>query len=221
MPLKDTHLIDFKHDRVELIAELLRSEDDDPGILQSQIAQRIFDHQLELMTDPALLDQGELIAVSSFVSRETVAPAVVELLEMMGLNAIEQETANRSQNTNWIGRFVNKKQERTHLQKWSLNYQKAAQLNPKLGKLEAELDQYSFGPDRREMVQVFQETFANCLETHKLSVDLKGLKKLEQTLVRLRGNHGKPWILLPSTVQCITSFLAEVIRSQAIHTHWS
>ena len=221
MPLKDTHLIDFKHDRVELIAELLRTEDDDPSILQGEISQRIFDHQLELMTDPALLDQSELNAISSFISRDHVAPSVVQLLETMGLTAIEQEVSRRPQNSTWIGRFVGKKNNRAHLQKWSLQYLRAAELSPRLARLEYDLEQGDLGSDDQDMVDALQNACAKHMETRIFDADINGLVQLEQDLIHLRGNPGKPWILLASTVRCLTAFVAKAIGSQAIRTHWS
>ena len=95
MLLKDSHLIDFRGDYVELTAELRRSSQTDPTDFRASLESRLFEHQVELMTDSALLDPSQLYAVSSVVSRSEIPGELQAVLESLGLEQIEQGSPSK------------------------------------------------------------------------------------------------------------------------------
>ena len=220
MPLKDTHLIDFKTDQVELIAELIHTERDDPRFLQTEITKKIFEHQLELMTDHALLDPVELQAITSFVSRDPVGEPIGQVFEHLRFTQVSQTNKNQKQSGGWIGRFASKKNKRAQIAKWSLHYLRTADLDPQLHQLESYLEMSLDGLNRDEQAHALRDGLSKHMKTRIGSFDVDGIQELEQTLIKARGKPEKPWILLPSMVTCITSFVAKSIQAHATNTRW-
>jgi len=222
VPLKDTHLIDFKGDQVEMIAELLHSEEDDPKHLRQQIKERLFEHQLEFMTDAALIDSADMSAISSFVSRDAMPPAVESILRKIGLSEEQQNRPRRNQDSNWIGRLTaSRKNARSHLQKWSLRYLRAHDLSRELAAVESELEAHDDSGSQRDLVENLQAAIAKNMKTRIGAPQIDALIELENTLMRFTGNPDQPWILRTSSVRCITNFVASAIQFHAPETHWN
>jgi hypothetical protein len=205
-----------------MIAELLRCEEDDPKHLRQQIETRLFEHQLELMTDATLIDPADMSAVSSFVSRDTMPPAVESILHEFGLSETEQSSPRRNQSSNWIGRLTtSKKNSRSHLQKWSLRYLRAHDFSRELGAVESELEAQDFSDSHSDPVEFLKAALAKHMKTRMRAPEIDALIEFENALLEATGNPRRPWILLASSVRCITEFVANVIQFHAPETHWS
>ena len=221
MPLKETHLINFRGDQIEMSAEIEPATSDDPQELRAAIETRLFEHQLEFMTDPALIDPPDLSVRSSIVSRDAVPPSVEAIMLEFGLSVEEDVPVDSTKPKNWLGRFSNRKRNRAHLRKWSRTYLRARDLSTNLARLEFELENDQTPNDHSKVAEHFRKVVEETLGVQLGAPSVEALIQLEKILVPTAQDSERPWVLLASSVRSITSFVGESIRHHAKESHWS
>jgi hypothetical protein len=219
VPLKETHLINFKADQIEMLAELEADPRDDLQILRTQIADRLFEHQLELMTDPALIDPVELAVSSAIVSRDAVDATIEAVLTEFGLLMVTDQDRDIRPNKPRMP-FSSRRRNRTQLRKWSKTYLRAQDMSDKLAQLECKL--YEINHDdghfdsNRHLRLALEETLGVTVEPPSI----ESLVQLETAILSSAKNRGQAWVLLASSVRSITSFVGESIRQHAPESRW-
>ena len=219
MLLKDSHLIDFRNDHVELTIELISTSTLDPAQFRTSLDDRLFEHHFELMTDAALLDPPELFAVSSIVSRSEVPAEIQSILTQIGFEKTDQGDRSKRQE-GFFGKIIQNPKRRVRLAKWSLRYLRSCDLSQRLAKLEDELDTGLPLTNKSNGADVFQRTFERIFSYELGYPSIDALSRLESALEPILKRTPRTLILRANSVRYITAFLTEAIKHHAPLSQW-
>ena len=219
MLLKDSHLIDFRGDHVELTAELIRSHHQDPAEFQASLENRLFEHQLELMTDPALLDSPKLYAISSIVSRSEIPKEIQSILTTLGLEQTNQENAVKP-DAGFFGKMLQNSKKRVRLSKWSLRYLRSCDVNERLAKLEDELDEQPYPEKENEAAEILSSIMANVFSKPIGYPKMENLEQIESIFESIFHRTNKTVIMRSKSVRYLTSYLTETLKNHAQLSQW-
>lgn len=221
MPIQDGVLIACKNGVVELTATITEPQRDEPETFARAAALRVYEHQLQVMTDPTILDPDNLAVASVVESRDPLGPALHQALASVGFEAIDTE-GGAVEERSLFSRLSGKR--RSKLDKWRAMFLRASDVSPKLAELEAELlAAIPNGPlpERAERcAEVLVETVADVLGL-RLELGHEGLGQLERSLLQLRARTPGRLVLHPIAVRAIAAFAGESVRVKAPSTAWS
>ncbi|MCK6545460.1 hypothetical protein L6R52_06290 [Myxococcota bacterium] len=221
MPIQDGVLIACKNGVVELTSTITEPQRDEPESFVRAVALRVYEHQLQVMTDPTILDPDNLRVASVVESRDPLGPALHQALASVGFEALDTE-GGAVEERSLFSRLSGKR--RSKLDKWRTMFLRASDVSPKLAELEGALvDALPDGalPQIAETcAEVLVETVADVLGL-RLSSDHEGLGQLERTLLQLRARTPGRLVLHPLAVRAIAAFTGESVRAKASDTAWS
>ena len=221
LPLKPTHLIACKPGIVELAMEAENPDRDDPESFARAVHDRLWEQQLEVMTDPAILEPFSLEVASTVSCRDPFPTEISSQLERLGYLATQASAGGDRRS--WLDKIKGKARSRSHLDQWRRPFARAADIDPALGAFEEQLYEYiPYGPLAETMTEAARaliEAAATTLEV-RVEPDAAGLQTLEERLITALGRPRLP-VLHPAAVRGLAGFTAAVIRASAHGTRWS
>jgi hypothetical protein len=222
VPLKAAHVLAVKGDRVELVAEIIDGARDAPDALIELVRERLAEHRLEIMTDPAILDPDSVSVASVLVSRDPLGPAHHQALESLGFSPSDTEAGGAEQASVFGGMFA--KSRRSKLDRWIVPYMRARELSPRLGHFEALLLEHVPAGTLADVADpAIDAAIAAAAEVWKLRLvpGLDALSSLEDALLRERASKPGRWVLQPRAVIALAAFTGASIHTVARDTAWT
>lgn len=223
MPLKPANVIAVKGDRVELVAEIVDGARDEPQALLALVRDRLADHRLEILTDPAILDPDGVSVASVIVSRDALSPVHHQGLESLGLSPSETE-AGATEQSSLFGGVFGAKSRRSKLDRWMVPYYRARDLSVRLGRFESLLlEEVPPGPVADVADPAIDALIAAAAAVWRLELQpgLEGLTALEDTILRERASKPGRWVLQPAAVIALAAFTGASIHTLARETAWT
>ncbi|MEE2901535.1 MAG: hypothetical protein VYC39_04365 [Myxococcota bacterium] len=202
-----------------MTAELIRSHHQDPAEFQASLQNRLFEHQVELMTDPALLDSPQLYAISSIVSRCEIPKEIQSILTRLGLERVNQDNAVKP-DAGFFGKMLQNSKKRVRLSKWSLRYLRSGDVNERLGRLEEELDQQPYPEKESEAAKILSAIVANVFAKPIGKPNIENLEQLESIFESIFHQTTKTAIMRANSVRYLTSYLTETVKYHARLSQW-
>ena len=136
MPLQDGLLIAVKDGVVELTANLVDPHHDEPTSFGEALHARLAEHQYEAMTDDAIMGE-DLKLASCVVCRDPVPDPLKDTLISAGFRP--EATPGGGQRQRSLFERIGGSKQRARLEKWSVRYQRSAEIDAHLGAFEASL----------------------------------------------------------------------------------
>jgi hypothetical protein len=220
MPVEEGLLIAVKDGVVELTANVVEPERDQPEPFVQRINELLFDHQYQAMTDPAILNPPDLPLASCIVSRDPLPDALKDGLISLGFTPIESEGGGRAERS-LFSRF--QKRSRSKLDKWRASYLRAGDASQRLGELEESLIEEVPEGSYAEISEDACRALSNAARTiFRLLVapNLEGLQQLERTLLQERAQAKGRLVLHPAAVRGLTAFAGETARNLLPESRW-
>ena len=125
MPLRPADLLSCKDGVVELAAELIAPDRDDPTTLLGEIRERLLEQQSTIMTDAAILDPPSLAIESTVVCRTPIPTAVQDGLAQLGFHEGAETSGGRPERS-IFSRLTATKRSRTSLDRWRSPFLRAS-----------------------------------------------------------------------------------------------
>jgi hypothetical protein len=221
VPLKSAMLLACKDDVVELTAEVVDPARDGAQELIESVRDRIADHQLEIMTDPAILNPDHLSVASCITSRDPLPPAMHDGLISLGFEPIGAEGAH-AEESSLFARF--QKSKRSRLDKWRAMYLRSRDLSDRLGELEASLiEEIPEGSLPEIHEEATRAVIAGARTFFRILVvpGLEGLAAIEEQIGRDRAAKKGRWVMHPAAVRALAAFAGDSIIAKAKDSRWS
>lgn len=225
MPLKPAHLLAVKDGVVELSEEIVDPQLDRPESLAELIRARIAEHQVEVMTDDAILDPPSTRVASVFECRDAIPPDHRTALAQLGLEPGEAAGATGAAPPSIFDRLRGRGRARSRLERWRVDHRRAADLSPGWGRLEeALLESVPPGP-LGAVAEAAAAVTGRALATHLGLAPARGRAALEALDRAWLGPLGAAprgrYVLLPVVVRGLAAWAGEAIRAEAPDTVWS
>ena len=217
MPLEDGLVIECTSGTVELTVNLVSAHLDSKEELMSALAERVGEHQYQIMSDADLLDVDSQTVASVIVSRTALPPEAKEALLSLGFESQASESGGRS--TPFWG--IMSASKRGQLDRWRLQYQRAVDRSPTLGEFEDYLiENIPAGSLYETYEEAAQVTIQAARSTLRLPLDysLESIRQLENRLLEAAG-VGSYWVLHPSAVKGIAALLSQTVRMVIPRAH--
>ncbi len=221
MPLQDGVLLGMKDGVVELTATVIEPTRDSPQSFLEAVNGAIFQHQYQLMTDPAILDPADLDVATCVVCRDTLPEPLKDALLSLGFAPVDSEGGGRDQSS-MFDRFSRGK--RAKLDKWRTPYLRAKDLSERMGAWEeALIDEVPEGPLEAICADAAR-VLADATRTHLrvlVAPSLDGLKQLERQFLQERARAKGRLILHPLAVRALACFTAATLEELAPYIEWT
>lgn len=215
MPLDEGLLIAMKGEVVELTATVSEPGRDTPDEFGVSVRNRLREHQLQVMTDPTILDPPDVEVASTIESRDVLPDGLKDVLLGLGFTPQATEHGGRDQKS-MFSRLQRK--QRTQLDRWRTVFLRAADLSERLGELEeAMLDDVPDGSLAETSAEASHalidgaRTFMRLL----LTPSLDSLEELERTLLKEKSDPRGRWVMHPALVRCLAAFVAQTVLVEA------
>jgi hypothetical protein len=223
VPLQDGVLIACKNGIVEMTATVNDPHRDEANAFASSVNTRIFDHQYQVMTDPAILNPTNLAVSTCVVSRDPLPPPLKDALISLAFAPIDTEAQGTGhEERSMFSRF--QRARRSKLDKWRSMYLRASDLSPKLAELEeALIDEVPSGP----LPEIAAEASRALVDAARTTMRLllapshEHLGLLERAILQERAQKKGRLVLHPAAVRAIAAFTGESIRAAAPRSTWS
>lgn len=223
MALREGVLLAVKGGLVELTAEVagtagLAAED-----FAREVRDRVFEHQYQIMTDPAILDPDSVSVASCVVSRDPLPGPFHDALASLGFAPAESEGGGQEEHS-IFQRLVASRARRSKLDKWRAPYLRARDVSPRLAALEAELleqmPEGDLGEIAEEAAGALVRGFAEHLRA-RLGFGVDGLRAMESRLIEERAQAKGRLVLQPAFVRAMAAFTGESARAEAPDSAWA
>lgn len=222
MSLEDGVLIACKEGVVELTATITDPSRDDPETLGVQISNRIFEHQYQVMTDPAILNPLNLRVATTVLSREPFSAPIKEVLVGLNFTPIDSESGAREERS--LFSRLQRPRRVAKLEKWRTMYLRAEEVSSRLGELEETLvDEVPRGTIAAIMDEGSDALIRGTRTYLKtlLAPSFESLGQLERLLVQERASLRGRLVLHPAFVRAIACFLVRIVQQAAPSSTWS
>jgi hypothetical protein len=221
MPIQDGVLIACKSGVVELTATIVDPEKDEADKFAHEVSVRIFDHQYQAMTDPAILNPSDIAIASSFISRDPLPPPLKDALLSLSFQPIDTEQSGLEERS-LFSRF--QKRGRTKLDKWRSRYLRASDTSERLGGFEEILIEEMPAGALQDIAEEGARALVAAARTALrilVTPSHEHLGQLERALLQERAQAKGRLVLHPQAVKAIASFVSMALITAAPSSRWS
>jgi hypothetical protein len=222
VPLQDGVLIACKNGIVELTATVNDPHRDEANAFANSVNTRIFDHQYQVMTDPAILNPTNLAVSTCVVSRDPLPAPLKDALISLAFAPIDTEATTGHEERSLFSRF--QRARRSKLDKWRSMYLRASDLSPKLAEFEEALIEEVPNGALPEIATEASRALVDAARTTMrllLAPSHEHLGLLERAILQERSQKKGRLVLHPAAVRAIAAFTGESIRAAAPSSAWS
>jgi hypothetical protein len=219
MPLRSATQLRMRGEVVELVSELVDHAQDTPESLAAAARARVVEHQIEAMTDDAILDPPGLDVASVLESRDVLPDPLRAALASVGLEPLSSESGGAEDGA-FAGLFAAKKRGR--LDRHGARFVRLAHVSSKLGALEDALTDAPWRAPLVDGAEALAEALREAAIAH-LGLDPRRdlVEALEGVLLRARAERPGRWVVHPALVRAIGAELGERLRDEAPDTAWA